>query len=174
MKGWFSILIMILFIIAGCVNKEKFEKLNVSVGFEKFPEKYTCDGNDISPRISINGIKNNIKSIAIMLIDSDARNFAHWLIWNIVPKSSILVIPENISKKGEVTNPIKAIQGRNDFGKIGYNGPCPPHGKHHYHFKVYGLDTTLNLSAGSTKWQLEKAMKGHIIQYGEAVATYER
>ena len=85
------------------------------------------------------------------------------------------MIPENIPKKDNIMNPIKIIQGKNDFGKTGYNGPCPPKGKpHRYFFKIYGLDISINLPSSATKVDLENVMKNHILQQGETVATYRR
>ena len=168
------LVILLLPFIIGCVKKEGKKELVVKLEFDKFPAKYTCDGEDISPKILIEGLSEEVKSIAIIMDDPDApfRTFTHWLIWNIEPTNEI---PENIPKEKEISEPIKAKQGINDFGEIGYGGPCPPAGKpHHYHIKVYALDTMLDLEAGADKKSLEKAMEGHIIQYGEAVATYER
>ncbi len=168
---WLVLVILALFIFSGCIKKES--GLDVKIEFKEFPEKYTCMGENISPEIKIGGINESVKSIAIILDDSDAPSgkFTHWLIWNIKP---IETIPEGIPKEKEVKEPINAIQGKNDFGKIGYDGPCPPAGLHHYHFRVYGLDTMLNLGGGADRKALENAMEGHIIQYGEVVATYKR
>jgi Raf kinase inhibitor-like YbhB/YbcL family protein len=148
-------------------------KLEVKLEFSEFPRKYTCDGEDVSPKIEISGI-GDAKSIAIVVDDPDAPigTFTHWLIWNIEP---VEVIPENIPKKGEITDPLVAVQGRNDFGNVGYNGPCPPPGKpHRYFFKVYALDTKLDILPGSGKSEVERAIEGHVLQYGETVATYGR
>ncbi|RUM33418.1 MAG: YbhB/YbcL family Raf kinase inhibitor-like protein [Archaeoglobus sp.] len=148
-------------------------KLEVKLEFSEFPRKYTCDGEDVSPKIEISGI-GDAKSIAIVVDDPDAPigTFTHWLIWNIEP---VEVIPENIPKKGEITDPLVAVQGRNDFGNVGYNGPCPPPGKpHRYFFKVYALDTKLDIPPGSGKSEVERAIEGHVLQYGETVATYGR
>lgn len=105
--------------------------------------------------------------------DSDAPigTFTHWLIWNIDPTQEI---PERVPQGDKISKPVKALQGKNNFGKKGYNGPCPPGGKHRYYFKVYGLDTELDLPPGSDKGKLEDAMERHIIKYGEAMATYKR
>jgi len=167
---WFALAILILLIFSGCVKKEK--GLDVIIEFKEFPEKYTCMGENISPEIRIEGINESVKSIAIILDDTDAPSgkFTHWLIWNIEPTE---IIPEGIPKERKVKELINAIQGENDFGKIGYDGPCPPAGLHHYHFRVYGLDTMLDLKSGNRK-ALENAMEGHIIQYGEVTATYKR
>ncbi|MFX1486658.1 MAG: YbhB/YbcL family Raf kinase inhibitor-like protein [Promethearchaeota archaeon] len=150
----------------------RVEKLDVRLEFTQFPRKYTCDGEDISPRIEIQGL--NAKSVAIICDDPDAPmgTFNHWVIWNIEPTDSI---PEGIPRGNEISKPIKATQGRSSFGRPGYGGPCPPRGKpHRYFFKVHGLDIRLDLPAGSSKKELEKAMEGHILQYGEAMATYGR
>ncbi len=149
-------------------------KLDVKLEFSQFPKKYTCDGEDVSPKIEIYGLRSDVKSLAIIVDDPDAPlgTFNHWIIWNIEPTN---IIPEGIPNESELTNPIKAVQGKNDFGRVGYNGPCPPLGEiHRYFFKVYALDTFLDLKAGSTKKELERAIEGHILQYGEIVATYVR
>jgi Raf kinase inhibitor-like YbhB/YbcL family protein len=106
--------------------------------------------------------------------DTDAPSgaFVHWIIWNIPPLEEV---PEGIPRVPSLTSPFKASQGRNDFGKVGYNGPCPPPGRpHRYHFRVYGLGKMLDLQPGASRQALERAMQGHIVQQGEAVATYGR
>jgi len=167
--------IIIASILSGWPKKEKTkEDLTVKLEFDEFPVKHTCDGDDISPKIMIKGLKEEVKSLAIIMDDPDApfRTFNHWLIWNIEPTDTI---PENIPKEKEVSAPIKAIQGINDFGEIGYGGPCPPPGKpHRYYFRIYALDALLDLEAGADRKILEKEMEGHIIQYGEAMAKYGR
>ena len=85
------------------------------------------------------------------------------------------LIPEKIPQDLEVIFPLRAVQGPNSFGTIGYAGPCPPHGQTHRHFfKVYGLDAELDLAAGATKDQLITALSGHVVQYGETFVTYGR
>jgi Raf kinase inhibitor-like YbhB/YbcL family protein len=104
--------------------------------------------------------------------DSSSGNFTHWTIWNIEP---IGVIPDGIPRNATVNSPIKAYQGTNNFGQIGYLGPCPPPGKpHRYVFRVYGLDRMLDLRPGASRRELEEALKGHFVQQGEAVARYGR
>jgi hypothetical protein len=84
-------------------------------------------------------------------------------------------IPPGIPRTGTVAIPLPAVQGRNDFGRIGYDGPCPPPGStHRYTFKVYGLDTMLSLPAGATKGELIGAMQGHVLQFGDTMAMYSR
>jgi Raf kinase inhibitor-like YbhB/YbcL family protein len=152
------------------------EELRVSISVKVLPNDYTCDGEDKSPQIGVAGVNTAItKSLAILMNDPDAPGgggFVHWIAWNI---ELVKMIPEKIAKTPEVTFPISAVQGKNSFGKIGYNGPCPPAGQtHRYFFKIYGLDTLLSLPAGSTKEQLVKAMQGHVVQYGETFASYGR
>ena len=181
------LLISMLIVLSSCAQKPTVStptpttptKINVSsldvkLEFNQFPKRYTCDGEDVSPKIEILGIGEDVKSLAMVVDDPDAPigTFNHWVIWNIEPTNTI---PEGIPKEKELKEPIKAIQGKNDFGRIGYNGPCPPKGEtHRYFFKVYALDTFLDLKAGSTKKELEKAIEGHVLQYGEVFATYKR
>ncbi len=176
-----AVILSTIVLLAGCAGKGVDEKkpgeIQVKSVFgdgERIPTKYTCDGEDVSPPLTIEGLASNAKSIAIIVDDPDAPMgvFTHWVIWNIPPVSRI---PEGIPKKAVINEPIKAVQGINDFGEIGYGGPCPPPGKPHtYRFKVYVLDTTLDLKPGATKEELEKAMEGHVIQYGELRGVYGR
>jgi Raf kinase inhibitor-like YbhB/YbcL family protein len=152
------------------------EKLSVKISEKILPNDCTCDGKDISPLISVGGVNTAIsKSLAIICNDQDAPGgggFVHWIAWNV---ELVTMIPDKIPKTSEVSFPVKAVQGKNSFGKIGYNGPCPPPGQtHRYFFKIYGLDTVLSLPPGSTKDQLVKAMEGHVAQYGETYVTYGR
>ena len=152
------------------------EALRVKISVKVLPNNYTCDGEDISPEIDVGGVNTAIsKSLAIIVNDPDASGgggFVHWIAWNV---ELVKMIPEKILNTPEVTFPLTALQGTNDFGNIGYNGPCPPQGQtHRYFFKIYGLDSQLSLPAGSTKDQLVKAMEGHVVQYGETYVTYGR
>ncbi len=180
MRAYAIAVILAVVLFFGCSGKETevSEMLEVKSVFgngEKIPAKYTCEGEDVSPPLILEGVDKNAVSIAIIVDDPDAPIgvFTHWVAWNIPPVSEI---PENVPKADTLSSPIKIVQGKNDFGKIGYNGPCPPrgHGVHHYHFKVYVLDTTFDLKLGSSKRDLENAMKGHILQKGELVGIYER
>ncbi len=149
------------------------EKLEIRLDFLEFPPSHTCDGDDLSPRIRITGL--SAASVAVMAVNPfqpSCCSFCPWLIWNLPPSAEI---PPNIPKVGVVKSPVSAIQGRNDFGTIGYTGPCPPSGAtHRYSFKVYGLDCMLDLPPGSTKGELVGAMQGHVLQYGDTVALYSR
>lgn len=130
------------------------------------PSDYTCDGTDVSPALTFNVIPNNTKSLAVIMDDPDApmRTWVHWLVWNIPPDIS------GFSKGENITYP----QGKNDFGKLDYGGPCPPSGTHRYFFKLYALDTMLELEEGANKKQLESAMPGHIIEEAQLMGKYSR
>lgn len=154
--------------------------LSVILDFDKIPINYTCDGRNISPKIVILGLDESVKVMAIIIEDIDAPSgtFTHWTIWNLSPMD---IVPEGIPNEDIVDYPfeggvpIRAVQGSNGFGKVGYMGPCPPKGNpHKYVFKVYGLDLALDLKPGSSKRDLEDALRGHILQQGQAVATYQR
>ncbi|MHB8119080.1 MAG: YbhB/YbcL family Raf kinase inhibitor-like protein [Methanothrix sp.] len=162
--------IAILFVTAVQAWEMDMTSLVVKLGFDRVPDEYTCQGMDVSPKIEIQGL--NATSLAVIVDDPDAPPavFTHWLIWNIPPTN---VIPKAIAKKATIKEPFRAVQGTNDFGEIGYAGPCPPSGKpHRYFFRVFGLDRMLDLPAGAFVADLEKAMQGHVLQKGEAVATY--
>ena len=149
------------------------DKLVVSLDFLIFPPTHTCDGENTSPRLRIKGL--SATSVAVMTVNPfqpSCCSFCPWLIWNLPPTGEI---PPGIPKGGTVTAPVSAVQGRNDFGNIGYDGPCPPPGStHRYAFKVYGLDTLLDLAPGATKADLIAAMHGHVLQFGDTTALYSR
>ena len=130
------------------------------------PSEFTCDGADISPSLTISEVPNNAKSLALIMDDPDApvETFVHWVVWNIPPNSKEI-------KRGAEPD---GMQGKTDFRKLGYGGPCPPSGTHRYFFKLYALDTTLNLPQGSTKKDLERAMQGHIIEKTQLIGMYRR
>ena len=131
------------------------------------PELYTCDDKNITPPLQISGVPTRAKDLALIVDDPDAPNgdWVHWLVWNINPTTT--QIAEN-------SVPAGAIQGTTSFGKSEWGGPCPPSGTHHYQFKIYALDTTLNLTSKATKAELEAAMKGHIMDQAMLVALYQR
>lgn len=166
-------LILMLLMLAGFGEEEEaMKKLEVRLGFSEIPEDSTCEGKNISPRIEIQGL--DAASMVIILDDPDSPSgaFTHWIIWNIEPVS---IIPEDIPRNATVESPIVGEQGTNSYGKIGYLGPCPPPGKpHRYVFRVYGLDRMLDIRPGASRKELDAAMKGHIVQQGEAMATYGR
>lgn len=140
------------------------------------PPQYTCEGRNVSPPLSWSGLPNNAKSLALIVDDPDApdpakpqRVYVHWVVYNI--SSQTTSFAENASKSAMVSG---AVQGKNDWGKTEYGGPCPPIGRHRYFFKLYALDTTLTGLNDATKADLERAMKGHIVDSGELMGTYQK
>lgn len=137
------------------------------------PKKFTCDGADVSPEISWTEPPAGAQSFALIADDPDAPagTWTHWVLFDVPPATTSL--PEGVSKIDEL--PGGERQGRNDFRKIGYNGPCPPPGKaHRYFFKLYALGSKLNLKPGATKQEVEQAMQGHILGKAEWVGKYKR
>lgn len=128
------------------------------------PSKYTCDGEEVSPPLTVEGIPEKTKSLALIMEDPDAPAglFIHWLVWNIPPSNEIQ------------ENSVPGTEGLNTNKKNSYHGPCPPGGTHRYYFKVYALDTLLKLGALSDKEVLENAMQNHILAYGELIGLYRR
>jgi Raf kinase inhibitor-like YbhB/YbcL family protein len=131
------------------------------------PPKYTCDGVNVNPPLSIENVPEKTASLALIVDDPDAPagTWVHWVVWNIAAGAG--QIPENSVPQG-------AIQGTTDFRNQKYGGPCPPSGTHRYFFKLYALDASLPLKTGATKAQVEQAMKGHILSQGELIGLYRR
>lgn len=131
---------------------------------QPIPKKYTCQGENVSPKLLFAHVPEECKSLALVVDDPDAPmgTFDHWIVWNIPPSTKM--VEEDVHG---------LTQGLNGFRQEKYNGPCPPHGKpHRYFFKVYALDVMLDLPAGSTKKQLEEAIKGHVLSKAELIGTY--
>ncbi len=150
----------------------KHGDLNISLDFDRFPDRHTCKGDDISPRIRIKGAEQPY--LALLLEDHDAKEkpYVHWVMWNMPFRSEI---PENVSKLERPPEIEGAVQGSTTGNSIGYEGPCPPRGStHKYEFKVYGYDAPLDLGPGATRMELLKALDGMYLQYGEAAADYSR
>lgn len=136
------------------------------------PEKYTCDGDDISPPLSWESVPEGTKSIALICDDPDAPagTWVHWVVYNLPPE--IRTLEENITPERSMEN--GGIQGMNDSQKIGYGGPCPPGGTHRYFFKIFALDAKVDLTPGATKSQLLIAMEGHILAKEDLIGKYSR
>src|SRR3989344_1173041 len=133
------------------------------------PSRFTCDGEDISPTLSIAGIPKDAKTLVLIMDDPDSPTgtWDHWVLFNIPAQSeSLHAIPAGQEPQG--------VQGKNSWGRLGYGGPCPGKGIHRYYFKVYALDIELPLSAGSAKKQEEEEMAGHALAYGELIGRYQR
>lgn len=162
----------------GKVREERSQDMAISVSSSAFqeggmiPAKYTCDGQDISPPLKWAGEPEGTRSIALISDDPDApmRTWVHWVVWNIPP--SVHELAENVWPDPEL--PDGSRQGITDFNRPGYGGPCPPSGVHRYYFKVYAMDTKLNLPSSTRKADLLKAMKGHILAEGQLMGKYSR
>ena len=136
------------------------------------PQKYTCDGPDVSPPLSWSDVPTGAKSLALIADDPDAPmgTWVHWVAWNI--PSNARALEEDMPKRDTLPNGMK--QGTTDFRSIGYGGPCPPSGMHRYFFKLYALDIALTLPPSTTKKDLEKAMQGHLLKQAELMGKYAR
>jgi Raf kinase inhibitor-like YbhB/YbcL family protein len=141
---------------------------------EAIPTKYTCDGDDLSPALRWSDMPPNTKNLVLICEDPDAPSgtFTHWVLYNLPPAATGL--PEGVSAEARLAN--GAIQGRNDFKRIGYGGPCPPpkDGAHRYFFRLYALDTELQLQAGARREDIVLAMEGHVLATGHLMGTYQR
>lgn len=182
-KLW--LVVMILFLIAAsniievnskpgvqAVDNISFSTVTFETG-QTIPKLYTADGNDTSPPLKWNISSNKVQSFALICDDPDAPmgTWIHWIIYDIPP--DVHELSEGVAKQEVLPN--GARQGKNSWGKIGYGGPSPPPGKpHRYFFKLFALDTMLNLKSGATKEQLLAAMKGHITAQAELMGTYGR
>jgi hypothetical protein len=131
---------------------------------QEIPSDYTCDGANSIPPLEISGVPANAKSLALVMDDPDAPagTWDHWVVWNIAQTTTLIESEPD------------GMPGKNSWGKTGYGGPCPPSGSHRYYFKLYALDTMLNIPAGSNKASLLSAMKGHIIAEASLMGTYQR
>ena len=137
------------------------------------PKKFTCEGADASPALAWSGAPATAQSFALIVGDPDAPAgvWVHWVLYDLPGSSRELA--EGVAKQEQL--PDGTRQGRNDFAKIGYGGPCPPPGTpHRYYFKLYALDKKLDLKAGVLKAEVEGAMKGHVVAQGELMGRYGR
>ena len=137
------------------------------------PRQFTCEGQDISPALEWSGAPTGTRAFALIADDPDAPagTWTHWVLFDLPASSNHL--PEGVAKTSDV--PGGGHQGRNDFGKTGYGGPCPPPGKpHRYFFKLYALDGPLNLKGGASRAEVEGAMKGHTLGETQVMGKYKR
>lgn len=170
--------ILIFILIIGCKqNQQQIQsneaapstKMNLtSPAFQNngpIPVEFTCEGANINPPLSISGLPGNTKSLALITEDPDAvvGVFNHWVVWNIPPETN------EISKGNE-----PGTRGKGSSGKLGYIGPCPPNGTHRYFFRIYALDTKLDLPEGSSKSDLQNAMSGYLIEQAILMGTYKK
>lgn len=137
------------------------------------PKRYTCDGEDLSPALNWSGIPQGTRSFALIVDDPDAPmgTWVHWVIYGL--PATLDGLPEGVPRTESLLQ--GGIQGKNDFGRVGYGGPCPPPGPpHRYFFRLYALDVELMLPPGATKAQLLKAMKGHVLEEAHLMGKYGR
>jgi len=144
-------------------------------GGASIPVKHTCDGEDRSPELHWTQPPTGAVSLALIVDDPDAPggDWVHWVLFDV--PASVRSLPEGVPASGKLESPAGARQGRNDFGKIGWGGPCPPPGKpHRYFFRLFALTKPLGLEPGATKADVERTMKGHVLATAEMVGTYAR
>jgi hypothetical protein len=140
---------------------------------QPIPQKYTCQGSDISPPLQWTKAPPNTKSFALIADDPDAPvgTWVHWVLYDLPPNTNEL--PEDVAKTQVISGGAK--QGLNSWPRLGYGGPCPPPGKpHHYFFKLYALDRMLDIKPGATKKDVLKAMEGHVLAEGQLMGIYQR
>ena len=143
---------------------------------EEIPTKYTCEGMNISPPLTVVGVPDKTQSLVIIIDDPDAPDpqapkmtWVHWVLYNIQPNFTDLpegILPANL--------PPGTMEGLNDWKRTNYGGPCPPIGRHRYFHKLYALDTLLTGLDTPTKADIETSMKGHIIEQTELIGTYQK
>lgn len=140
------------------------------------PAIYTCEGRDISPPLDWSGVPEGTRSLVLIVDDPDApdpaaplRTWVHWVLYNLPPAAGGLKQAITIAELPEGTR-----EGTNDWNRTGYGGPCPPIGRHRYFFKLFALDAVLPDLGEATKGMLEDAMKGHVLEQAQLIATYER
>lgn len=171
-------------LLTGCRSPEgsPFESLYVAnpIALESaafaagtsIPSRYTCDGEELSPAVQWEAVPDNTQTLILVVDDPDApgQAFVHWLVYNLPPATREL--SEALPKEPDLA--LGGVQAKNDFGKHGYGGPCPPSGTHRYVFRLFALDTTLNLQSDTSKQEIIEAMQGHVLASGELIGLYRR
>lgn len=135
------------------------------------PERYTCEGENISPPLTISGLPEGAQCLVLIVDDPDApaKTFVHWVAFNLPPDTTV------IAEGADIENDVRGVEGVNDFGDTGYGGPCPPPGSpHRYQFRLYALDTRLDLEKGASKKQVTQTMDGHVLAETNLNGTYAR
>jgi Raf kinase inhibitor-like YbhB/YbcL family protein len=159
----------VLAIFVGIFNMNAASSISITSPFFQasgdIPAKFTCNGTNVSPELQITTVQNEAKSVVLIVDDPDAPRglFTHWIVWNIDPKTTRIA---------ENSAPTAGVQGTNDFGKRNYGGPCPPSGTHRYFFKIFALDTKLELKPSARRPELDAAMRGHVLAQGELIGRY--
>jgi len=184
MSRYRFVLLALLLLLCSCSargpqergGKEEVVTLQLSsASFEEggmIPRRHTCDGPDLSPPLAWSGVPAEAAALALICDDPDAPvgTWVHWVVYDLPPEVSGLaegVPAQEVLDSG-------GRQGRNDFRRIGYGGPCPPSGTHRYYFKLYALDAKVGLSPGATKKRLLRAMEGHVLAEAQLMGRYKR
>lgn len=164
----------------GVTNPARFTFLRAAMkltctAFEEgasIPTKYTCDGPDVSPSLSWTGIPEEAGSLVLIVDDPDAPagTWVHWVLVDVDPSSPGL--PEDVPP--DPRPEVGGVHGENDFGNLGYGGPCPPDGEHRYFFRLYALEGTLDLEPGVGRAEVDAALEGRILDRCELMGRYER
>lgn len=160
---------LFVFLILGCINHPDSAAIQITsssfINNEYIPTKFTCDGSNVNPSLTIKNIPDGTKTLALIMDDPDAPHgtFVHWVVWNIAPEDSLIK-----------ENSLPGISGINSTGNNGYMGPCPQSGIHHYHFKVFAIDKELTIKNNADKKILEETMKNHVISSAELIGLYQR
>jgi Raf kinase inhibitor-like YbhB/YbcL family protein len=176
-----SVLTLLLATLPGCSSnttnlaegKPRLNLTSASIPGDTIPTQCTCDGAESSPELSWSAPPAGTQSLAVIAYDKDSPfgySFTHWLLYDLPADKREL--PAALPKQPQLSD--GSLQGPNDFDKPGYAGPCPPgHSAHRYVFTVYALDTKLNLAPNASRKQLEKAIQGHVLAYGERIGKYQ-
>jgi Raf kinase inhibitor-like YbhB/YbcL family protein len=181
---WANIIVLMVVVAAGAAaQRQTRQSSSAAMTFKMsspaftsggaIPREYTCEGVDRAPSLEWNGVPAGTVTFALVMHDPDAPSgdWVHWIAWNIPATSHGM--SENVLRQEQLADGTR--QGRNSFGKIGYYGPCPPPGKaHRYFFRVYAIDSKLDLASGATRDQLQSALKGHVLAEAEYMGTYQR
>jgi Raf kinase inhibitor-like YbhB/YbcL family protein len=186
MRGLVLLTAALLGLAAGCGGgKEQFVAvtappaqgftLSASVGGATIAGRFTCDGTDTSPALTWTGVPDGTRELVLVLEDPDAsgKTFTHWLVYGLSP--NLTSLPEGIPARAKIEQPTPLRQGKNDFGSIGYSGPCPPKGQtHRYVFRLLAVDRELGLEPASNRKTFEGAIEGRVIAEARFSASYGR
>jgi Raf kinase inhibitor-like YbhB/YbcL family protein len=177
--GWIALMVCLAGVLAcssrsagGALVSLELKSTDFSSG-GTIPKQFTCDGADLSPALEWSAPPAGTQSFALIADDPDAPvgTWVHWVAFNL--PAGLRSLPQGVPKQEQLAD--GALQGRNDFGRIGFGGPCPPPGKaHRYFFKLYALDTKLSLKSGATRKDVERAMQNHVLAQGEYMGRYSR
>lgn len=180
--GWLLVFLVMLAMAGAACSQERRTAMSLHLASPAFaanaamPARFTCDGGDISPPLQWSGLPEGTRSLALIVDDPDApdpaapqRTWVHWVLYNLPADAAGL--PE---AAGSAQLPAGTREGRNDWARTGYGGPCPPIGRHRYFHRLYALDVALPDLGQPDKAKLLAAMEGHVLAQAELVGTYQR